>query len=279
MTNLVRLLLFVFGCLLAPTQHKTYIVMRVGGQAHKPRQPFLKFRDQLTDKDTVLLRTRDSYVIVLNQDGEYEISLRDTADHPGKWYELLVRDNLHLVAESRRLSSRNPRGPIDFTQCFKANPAVNAHVLFVDTLKIRLEGSPFPQQDGTENFLFLQLNRNDSVFNHKLNVINDTLQVSQQDFIFNGQSCSEQSCTFSLGFAEGSSGPRQVRLIADIQPVFLSQSQLRSFIFVIYKTMSAASEQDLQAEIYDELYYNFGRPDAVMPLVSTILHQWRAGGR
>ena len=261
MKGAILILLLLFGLGRAVAQDN-YFVTVVKGVVTKPDGTKIKSgaKIQLTDK--LLFGTKESQLILLHPvKGRFIVFPGKASATKDNSIAIMVKDYFQLHAQNVRLSSRSIDDELlSLGDRFKTDPSINSKLLIIDTLKTRLSGPEFRGVDNEENFFFLQLAA-DKPINHKLTVVNNSLQITKDDIMFYDKLYERSDGQLNLGFVQDYSTNKKMKLVGVIEPEYLSSEACSDIMKSIKASMHDKPEREILKEIYTELYYIYGKPD------------------
>jgi hypothetical protein len=251
---------------------ESYFVTVVKGSVAKADGLAIKPGTKLLLTDKVSMGTKESLLILLHPSkGRIVVSAQAASATKDNKFVLLIKDFLNLNQSNVRLSSRTLDDmPLSLKDYFTTDPEINSHVLVIDTLKVRLPRA-YGNVDNRENFFFLQLS-GAKTSNHKLQCRNNMLYITKDDISFSDGLYKKSDGQLNLGYVQNYSTDKNIKFITPIEPVFINREEAGTVINAIKKTLKGKPEKDILAEVYAQLYYQYGKPDelAISAIYNTV---------
>lgn len=235
-----------------------YFVTVIKGKVTKADKAPLKVGEKLHYRDKVIFSGKDDMVVLLHPEkGRFVVTPDATPQDASGGFFVFLNDNLHLQSHRVSLSSR---GDPDLEAFFSVNAAINENLLLIGETRIGVHSSDYKINNAENDFFFLQYTpAGGKPSSNKLLVINDSLVIKKEDFLFNGNYPAD-SIEVKLGFMKNYAADRKITKISSFKPVFMTVRECRDFLLAVKQSKKKNKEEIIEESI-TELYYFYGKPD------------------
>ncbi len=235
-----------------------YFVTFVKGEIKRANSANIKVGDKLAFQEKVIFSKKDGRLILLHpQKGRFVVEPGHGQPEPSGEYLIYLKNNLVPSNEKVKLSTR---GDADLDEFFTVNTSISRSLLFIGESRVSLDNTKYRINDAGNDFFFLQYTPvSGKSSNNRLTVKNDSLRISNTDFLFNGREPTDSE-EVKIGFIQNYSKEKKVTKISSFRPRFMGRDECKNIMKAIKASLGNNKEKVI-AEAMTQLYYNFGKPD------------------
>ncbi|HRI20967.1 MAG TPA: hypothetical protein PLA68_08430, partial [Panacibacter sp.] len=169
-----------------------------------------------------------------------------------------VKEFFRLKASRVKLSSRSADCACTVMEdCIKTDPEINDKLLVTDSLVLPAESV----DESIRIIYILQWKHANTIYNNKLQIVNNKVVITRSDLMFNGVEYDENESPVKLGLQKFKGSAKSLSLISTIKLHFITSGELTDYYARLRSAMPGKTEKELFERFCQELYIFYGKPD------------------